>query len=189
MSNKHPPYNCENCGITHPSYGDQKELKHENKKTRNILILIICISMISIPLGLTVFDLEKNPYSLESSIDMDLFDKGYDIVCNSDLGMQVCIMKGNDSNHLAYNTETLVIQSKANPCLNIYLQTPDKTTDRFMIKNGTDCVSSLEFPINNDWSYNQFGIVGKDNPNPNDYGVFFTAKKIKYWWNDWWLDL
>ena len=120
---------------------------------------------------------------------MDMFDNGYDVVCNSDLGMQVCIMKSNDSNHLAYNAETLVIQSKSNPCLNIYLSTPSKTTVKLNVKDGVDCISSLEFPLDNGWNYYQYTFIADSNFTSEPEDKFFTAEKIKYWWNDWWLEL
>ena len=185
----HPDHECENCGKTHMSYNAHVEFSKRNRKTRNILILITCVSIISVPLILTTFDLTKESYKLEQSIDLDLFNKGYDVVCYSDLGMQLCIIKGNDSNHLAYNAETLVIQSKSNPCLNIYLETPDKITDNFMIKDGVSCLSSLEFPLDNGWNYYQYTFIASSQFTPDPEDKFFTAEKIKYWWNDWWLDL
>ena len=168
----------------------KKEIDESKKKARNILILTLCISIIiSIPLALTVFDLTKESYKLEKSINLNLFDKGYDVVCHSEMGMQLCIIKGNDSNHLAYNKETLVIQSKLNPCLNIYLSTPDKMTDRFLVKDGVNCISSLEFPLNNGWNYYQYTFIADNEFTPNPDDEFFTAEKIKYWWDDWWLEL
>jgi hypothetical protein len=178
MNNKHPQYNCENCGITHPSYSDQKELKHKNKKTRNILIIIAIVSLMMIPTSVTVFDLVKEPSMIKNDISVDSSE--YDLVCVYDLGMQYCLISYDGTNYVKYNSEKLVLQSKDNPCLDLNLKTSEKTVDFHNVVNGTDCVSSLEFPINNDWYWKEYQLpIDKDGNTSSQFEVV----KSKQWWD------
>ena len=198
MINKHPPHNCENCGITHTSYGDL-EFTRRNRRARNILIIIICVSFLSIPVGITIFDLIKDARILSDHIEAQKMIDGYDLVCYSENGMQYCLLQSTDSNHVKYNSEKIVLQSKTNACLNIYLETSDKITDRFMITNSSDinCMSSIEFPAENGWNW-FLNPVSVDLH--GEYDELYSLTKIKQWWNtsdcpkdsgfcNWWLKL
>lgn len=173
----HPDHECDDCGKTHMSYTGQVEFYKKNKKTRNILILIVCVSLVSIPLSLTVFDFVKEPSMLDSNIDYKLFEQGYDVVCFSDYGMQYCVVSDNNANHIAYNSERLVLQAKSQPCLNANISTPDKTTDLFLVTDSSECVGSLEFPLLNGWSWTNRLVAGE-----NSYQI----GKIDptFWWED-----
>ena len=171
----HPDHDCEDYGITHMAYSGHVEYARKQNQTRNILIIIACLSLISIPLGFTVFDLVKYPSMLDSNIDYSLFDAGYDIVCFSDYGMQYCVMKKSESNRIAYDSDRLVLQSVAYPCLNANISTPEITNDIFLVTDGIQCVGSLEFPIIDGWSWNSL----------SDEMIYSAGKyDTTFWWND-----
>ena len=175
---KHPDHDCEDCGHMHTSYSAQKEYADKNKKTRNVLIVIAVISIIMIPGSITMFDLLKDPSMISSDISVDSSE--YDLVCVYDLGMQYCLINSDGTNYVKYNSEKLVLQSKDNPCLNLNLKTSEKTIDFHNVVNGTDCVLSLEFPINNGWSWKEYNL-----PLDEDGNVLsqFEVVKSKQWWD------
>ena len=205
---QHPPYNCENCGITHTSYEGQLEFAHKNRKARNILILIAVVSLLLFPVSMTVFDLIKDPRMLSDHVEAQRILDGYDIACDSEYGMQYCLIQSTNDNYVKYNSEKMVIQSKTNPCLNLYLETSEKITDRFMITNSSDinCSSSIEFPIMSGWYWflNPVSVDLEGN-----YDEVYSLTKSKQWWDrsncpeefdengnskrksfcNWWLDL
>jgi len=186
----HPDHDCENCGKTHFSYTFHKEQANK-KKSRNIGIAIACISLILIPVSITVFDLIKDPQMLSNHIELQKMVDGYDLACYSENGMQYCLLQSTDDNYVNYNSEKIILQPKTNPCLNIYLETQDKITDSY-IPDDVDCVSSLEFPIINHWSWSSLGTN-------IDVNELYEVTKSKQWWDrsdcqedkfcNWWLDL
>ena len=196
----HPEHDCEDCGKTHFAWSLHKE-HADKRKTRNIGITIVCVSFALIPIGLTVFDLVKDPLMLSDNIEVQRMTNDYDLACYSDYGMQYCLLKATDNNYVNYNSEKIVLQPKTNPCLNIYLETPDKITDTYVNTNSSDinCVSSLEFPISNGWSWSILGMVPYTlDIEPND--IFYKVMKSKQWWDtsncpeenkfcNWWLKL
>ena len=176
---EHPPHDCDQCGKSHFSYTFHKEQADKNRKARNVLIVIACVSFLLIPVGITVFDLIKDPYSLVNNVTVQKFNDGYDISCYADYGMQICLIRQTEDNQVKYNSENLVLQPKINPCLNVYLETPDIVNDKFNM-NSTDvnCIYSLEFPIEDDWSWNQIGTA--DNANIES---LYEVTKTKQWWD------
>ena len=175
----HPDHDCEDCGKTHFAWSLHKEWADKNRKTRNVLIIITVISIALFPVSITVFDLIKTPSSLRSDIDFGLIDAGYNLVCVYDYGVQYCIIRSDETTHLKYNSEKLVLQAKQYPCLNINLRTPEKQVDMFLVTNSTNCVPSLDFPIEDNWSWYDFGAV----PNAKPADVFYVVEKTKQWWD------
>lgn len=179
---EHPDHDCEDCGHTHTAYSAQIDYAKKQNKTRNILIAIICISLISIPIGFTIVDLVKEPSMLDSKIDYNFFKLGYDVVCFADDGMQYCVVDSNESNQVAYNSERLVLQVKSNPCLNVNIGTPEKTTNAFHVTDGELCVGSLEFPIQNGWTWKEESITVGDGSSSRKY--FIGKSDTTFWWDD-----
>ena len=177
MSNNdgiHPPHNCKDCGNTHTPYSELKKTD-ENKRTRNILILIAIISIAMIPGSITVFDLIKDPSMISNNIDSSLINSGYDLACVYNFGMQYCLISNDGTNYVAYNSEKLVLQSKDNPCLDMNLKTEEKVVNYYNVVNGTDCVTSLEFPVIDHWYWNPL------ESNNEDTELLYGAEKSKQW--------
>ena len=161
------------------------------RSNKKILVVVSVCVLLVFPVSLTLFDILKDPLWLTGDIDYGLFGLGYNIVCYADLGMQLCVIPISDYNEIRYNDNNLVLQSVDSECLNVYLSTPEKTTDLFGIVNGTACQPSLEFPENNGWS-RELVIV-------SDVGQTYELMKTKKWWDrsncpddkfcNWWLEL
>lgn len=192
----HPEHDCDDCGNLHMSFSAQKEYADKNRRTRNVLIIIVIVSVVLFPISLTVFDLVKAPVMISNDIDFGLLGTGYNLVCVYDYGMQYCVIRSDEATHLKYNSEKLVLQAKQYPCLNINLRTPEKQVDMFLVTNSTNCVASLDFPVEDGWSWYNFGTT---TPPAKPTDVFYVAEKTKQWWDrsncpddsfcNWWLKL
>ena len=179
MSKEHPPHDCEQCGKSHFSYTFHKEQADKNRKARNVLILIALISIIMIPGSITIFDLIKDPRTFSSNVELQKMVEGYDVACFADLGMQFCLIQSTENNYVKYNSEKLVLQSRIHPCLNVYLETPDVVNDRFMMNSDdVNCISSLEFPMIDGWSWNAIGT------NLQNIESLYEVTKTKQWWDN-----
>ena len=183
---------------------EDNQYKYFPSSKRVILILLGVVIVISFPLGLTVFDLVKEPPMISDDIDVDSSE--YDLMCIYNYGMQYCLINNDGTNYVKYNSEKLVLQSKDNPCLDLNLKTSERIVDSHNIVNGTDCVSSLEFPINNNWSWIEYQFPIEEGKSMSSQ---FEVVKSKQWWDrsncpeefddngkskgikfcNWWLDL
>lgn len=159
-----------------------KDDQPDKQSHKKLIVILILVSIgMSVPATMYIFDSVKSPlWLLNDSFDQKLSD-GYNLVCDTDKGMSLCMIKADNSTKIAYNDSKLVVQNIDVPpiCLNVYSHTSKKVLDSFNEPtNSTTCSASIEFLVSSGWY-----IVGTVDPD-----IYFV-EKIKQFWIDWWYDL
>lgn len=166
----------------------------ETQKPKSAKKFLVLAVIISIPVMyftiLTIFDLNKTPLFLYGDIQKEKLNKGYDLVCKGNYGMELCLINHTHSNAMGYHqNRSISIEYLTNPCVNVYLEQQfangtKQTTDYNNVTVELDprCNPAFVFRSDDGWTFAKLNQTDQ-----GDYGVFWIGKMIhNYWWEHFW---
>ena len=134
--------------------------------------------------GISLFDVLKDPLFLQNEYFKTNLNKGYDLVCDVGLGMQLCMMNHTKDNFVYIShkgTKLSVEYTDQHQCLNVILKNNTQINDIFN-SNDTDCPYAFAFTTQDGWKINELDTHGNEK-----YGTYYAGKIIHQWWEKFWL--